>query len=525
MSAAPVLGAAAGKVVAASELARACAAEISCTGSDSLAPSGAGRLATFVALPAGAAGTRLVAVVARLGGLVPVETLIGPVPGTEPSYPALTPVVPAAYWYEREVHDLFGLVPEGHPRLDPLVLPLAPGSPRPAPGAGPAGSEPARGGGAPGPLEPLEDPLPAHVLGEGVFTIPYGPVRSGVFEAVEYLLESPGEDIDHVRTRIYHKHRGVERQFDGRSPGDGALLAERVEGVASVAHALAYCAALERLSGAVVPVQAELVRAVHAELERIANHLDSTLRHTEASGQAVAQARFSLHKERVLRLRARLCGHRFGRGVVVPGGTRAGLRLPPEGLRRELGSILRPLRADMRLLLETPSFLDRLRTTGVLSPEVAARHGALGPVGRGSGLDEDVRLSRPYGAYPRLRLQPAHRDGGDALARQLVRAEEIETSFRLLLQCVEQLSELGEPERWSTPLEPVDGAALGWAEAPQGEVLTYVETAGGRLARVKPRSASFHNLALFSSAFPKDITTDFAFIEASFGLSIAGAAG
>ena len=170
------------------------------------------------------------------------------------------------------------------------------------------------------PSSPTSRRCATHVQGEGVFTIPYGPVRSGVFEAIEYLVETPGEDIPHVRTRVSYKHRGVEARFEGLNFDDGVLLAERCEGVASVAHAIAFCQAVERIAGVEIPDGAGWVRVLHAELERVANHLDSTIRHTEAAGQAVAYARFSLHKERVQRLRARLCGSRFGRGVVVPGG-------------------------------------------------------------------------------------------------------------------------------------------------------------------------------------------------------------
>ena len=134
--------------------------------------------------------------------------------------------------------------------------------------------------------------------------MPYGPVRSGVFESIEYLVETPGEDIPHLRTRVFHKHRGVEIRFEGMSIAGGVLMAERTEGVASVAHAMAYCQAVERIAEVEVTMEAGVVRVIHAELERIANHLDSTIRHTEAAGQAVAYARLSLHKERVQRLRA-----------------------------------------------------------------------------------------------------------------------------------------------------------------------------------------------------------------------------
>jgi formate hydrogenlyase subunit 5 len=470
------------------------------------------RLGGLFALPEGD-GTRLVAVVSDDGALATVETVLG---HGVTGYPSLTPDVPAAAWYEREIHDLFGLEPIGHPRLDPLVLPLGPGVAPPRPGSGKP----------PVALEPDLTPLPAHVHGEGVFTIPYGPVRSGVFEAVEYVVETAGEDIPHLRTRVFYKHRGIDARFCELGVEDGVLLAERAEGVASVAHAIAYCSAVERLAGAQVPHAAELVRVVHAELERIANHLDTMVRHAEAAGQAVAYARLSLHKERVQRLRARLCGSRFGRGVVVPGGVAVPLHLGADELLGAVHALQRGMRDDTDLLMGTPSFVDRLRGTGVLSPEVALAGAALGPVGRASEQPEDVRTSRPYGAYRRLghRLFPLPTDG-DALARQRVRLGEIDGSFQLVRQAVDVLDQTGEPPAWRVPAAPAGGRELGWAEAPQGEVLSLVEVDGGRLVRVKQRSASFHNLALFPAAFPKDIFTDFAFVEASFGLSMAGAAG
>jgi hypothetical protein len=333
--------------------------------------------------------THLIAVLAQGTSLGSVEVVV---PAGENGYPSLTPQVPAANWYEREIRDVFGLEPDGHPRPDPLIFPFAPNATRPRPGSGRPMST----------TEPELAPLPSHVSGEGVFTIPYGPVRSGVFESIEYLVETPGEDIPHLRTRVFYKHRGVEHRFEGMSVDDGVLLAERCEGVASVAHAIAYCGAIETLAGTKISVQAGLVRVLHAELERIANHLDSTVRHTEGAGQAVAYARLSLHKERVQRLRAQLCGSRFGRGVVVPGGVAGPPALHAHELVSVLNKLERDLRADIRLLLATPSFVDRLRATGVLSAKTAAQHGALGPVGRGSGQTEDARFARPYAAYGRL---------------------------------------------------------------------------------------------------------------------------
>jgi respiratory-subunit NADH dehydrogenase subunit len=161
----------------------------------------------------------LSAYVARPGG---VDILTVMLPPGAVGYPALTPRLNAAFWYERVIHDQTGITPEGHPRLAPLV----------------------RAG------RPDDHALPRHVDGYGLFTIPHGPVRSGVFESMEYLVETPGEAIPHLNMRIFYKHRGLASRFEGASVADGVLLAERAEGIASVAHALAFCHAIETLSAA-----------------------------------------------------------------------------------------------------------------------------------------------------------------------------------------------------------------------------------------------------------------------------------
>jgi formate hydrogenlyase subunit 5 len=448
-------------------------------------PAGPGRLPTLI-------------LSAQLAVDSGIDTLDVALPPDAASYPALTPHVGAAFWYERVIHDQFGVTPEGHPRLAPLIR---------------SGS-------------PDDHALPRHVEGYGVFTFPHGPVRSGVMESIEYLIETPGEAIPHLNMRVFYKHRGIEQRFEGMPVGDGVLLAERAEGIASVAHALAFCHAVERIVGCVSPEPASLVRVLHAELERIANHLDVAAKLADSGGLAVAAARFALHKERVLRLVSGLCGSRFGRGVVVPGGVRAMPLIGAEVLQAELGRLQKAISADADSLMATSSFLDRLRATGPLSPDRARRHGALGPIGKASGYSDDARTERPYDGYAALNMLPLRAFGdGDAMARLQVRWEEVDQSFQLLRQAADQLAGLpGVDGPVVTPCAPGEGRATGWAEAPQGEVLYDVTVTDGRVSRCHPRSASFHNLVLMHDVFAGDILTDFPFIEASFGLSFAGVA-
>jgi formate hydrogenlyase subunit 5 len=349
-------------------------------------------------------GITLSAQVAVADGIDTMETALPP--GVR-GYPALTPRLGAAFWYERVIHDQAGLVPEGHPRLAPLIRPGSPG----------------------------EYALPLHTTGYGLFTIPHGPVRSGVFESMEYLVETPGEAIPHLNMRIFYKHRGIASRFAGLPPADGVLLAERAEGIASVAHALAFCHAVEAIAGCRVPREATLIRVMHAELERIANHLDVAVKLADAAGLAVATARFSLHKERVMRLISALCGSRFGRGVVVPGGVAGYPRERPAAILARLGPLEKQVTADVKVLMGTSSFLDRLRGTGPLVrrlpgprrravPRASGRRragSALGPLGRGrTSLPSDQAGRRQFertggrSAPPPLR---ARRGQGDRLGR------------------------------------------------------------------------------------------------------------
>lgn len=461
-------------------------------------------------------GCELIALVTAGDGIDSLRVAVHPDPGGLLRYPSVSRAIPAAFWYERALHDLSGVVPVDHPRLDPLLLPLPEGVERPRPGRGAPAIAGTRAQDRAGPVD---------VGGHGMFTLPFGPVRSGVMESIEFLIETPGEDIPHLNIRPHYKHRGIAKQFEGRTLDDGVLVAERVEGISSVAHALAYCHAVETLAVVAVPRRAQLIRVMHAEIERITNHLDVTMRLADAAGLAVATARFGWHKETLMRLTSQLCGNRFARGVVVPGGVSREPGLTASRVRDRIVNVHAAIHSDLTALEESASFLDRVRGTGPLSPQRAAEHGALGPIGRASGFDDDDRRHRPDDAYPLLPApEPPLFETGDAMARARVRWHEIDTSTMLVLATASAIAERAEDEPLRVSAEPADGYAAGWAEAAQGEVLYGLELAGGRIRRCFARSASFHNLLLFHDVFAGDIFTDFPFIEASFGLSYAGVA-
>lgn len=457
---------------------------------------------------------RLTCALALDGMLLAVEADLDP---EQPSYPSLTPRLPAAHWHERALRDLFGIVPEGHPWPQPLVLheewagaahPLRASYPREA---------------VPQARDATWAPPP--VEGHGVFAIPYGPVRSGVFESAQFFVQTAGEDILAMTPRMFYKHRGIEKLFTEVPLGQAVLVAEHAAGVAAVAHGLAFCQAVERALDVEAPLRAAAIRTICAELERLHNHLDALLRECETASLSVGQAQFAMLKERVLRLNAELAGHRFLRGVVRLGGVRVDLDESQCGiLLRALDRIERDYTRTISKFLGTTSMRDRLITTGRLSLETARTFGAAGPVARGSGLEVDARLDRPYAAYDRTDVVLQVERAGDAMARMRVRIGEIENSFTIIRETADGLpaGPLAAPLPPATP----EARAFGWAEAPQGELLYAVRLgADGRLARCAVSSPSFRNWSFYERTMPGNVLTDVGFIEHSFNLSQAACDG
>lgn len=369
--------------------------------------------------------------------------------------------------------------------------------------------------------QPDPDLLDQRVHGLDAFSIPYGPVRSGVFEAIQFHIETGGENVPRIETRPFFKHRGMEARFAGLPPDRAVYVAERVAGIATVAYAAAFSQAVERALDVAPPPSAERWRVVHAELERLACHLDVIAKEAETTALSVGQARFQILKEQVTRLRARLTGSRFARGVVVPGGVRFAGSLRLGELRAGVDDIERQLTRDRRLFLGTPSMSDRLIGAGHLPRELVEEFSAVGPLARGSGLSTDARHERPYGDYRRLGVQVVTHREGDAMARINVRFGELFESLRILRGAIDHLHR-GNGELQTALPTGAEGAAFGWAEAPQGELVVWAEIRAGVVHRVHLASPSLRNWALFDHAFPNDVLTDFAFIEHSFGLTPAG---
>jgi formate hydrogenlyase subunit 5 len=427
--------------------------------------------------------------------------------------PSLAGVSPLLSWYEREITDLFGLQFLDHPQPHRLVLHegVDPNKPPFQPDYPPD---------RPLLVHRTRSAVPELMGAEAdVQLLPFGPVRADVVESAEFLFFYVGEAILHYHPRLFFKHRGMEKRFEGLEPARGVVLAERVSGVGSVAHALAYCQAVEAASNCIVPARARYLRVLLAEMERLYNHLHYFGHLCHTTTLKVGEAEGKLLEEQAKQLNTRLTGSRFLRSILTVGGLRRDLS-PKEWLGDELASLRERFSRFARHMENTASHLDRLITTGPLDRNLAFDQGATGPVERASGVDRDLRRDHAYAAYAELQPVVALRDAGDAHARAQVRMAEVESSITLMQRALRELP-VG-PMSATCNIAP-GSEGLGWSESPRGTLFYAVHVGGdGKLARVKIKSPSFSNWRVFPFTVHDSNMMDYAINEASFGLTIAG---
>ncbi|MGH7393535.1 MAG: NADH-quinone oxidoreductase subunit C, partial [Candidatus Rokuibacteriota bacterium] len=377
-----------------------------------------------------AGGFTLTYVFAPPGGR-PAATVLATLASGATRFPSLATRSYAASRFEREIHDLFGLVPHGHPDLRRLALHQF----------WPAGYHPLRRDAAP--RRDFVDegqPFPfRRVEGPGLFEITVGPVHAGIIEPGHFRFSVEGETIVNLETRLGFVHKGIEKLFETLPLARAHELAERVSGDESVAHAAAFCQALEALAGGVVPPRGAWLRVVLLELERLYNHVGDVGMIVNDTGFAFGHAHCFRLRESLLRLNERATGHRLLRGAVVPGGVTGPVEKADLGdLAREVGRLVDEFSGIARLCLDNTTVLERLQGTGRLTERTAREMQVVGLVGRASGIDADARRDAPFAAYGDLDVRVATHDAGDVWARTIVRLHEAREAARLLALAAER---------------------------------------------------------------------------------------
>ena len=446
-----------------------------------------------------------------------ILTLVAAVPELAPAYRAVTTTVHAAHWCERELADMLGVTPTGHPSPRPLV----------GHDGWPAGFHPLRKDFAPeasvGPEGVAWPPRFSFVPveGEGVFEIPVGPIHAGVIEPGHFRFSSVGEAVLKLEIKLGWTYRGIEKLGEGGNLTRGLELAERLCGTCAFSHALAFCSAAEELAGASVPHRARALRSLVGELERISNHLlDMTGILTDVAW-VVGAAELARQREILQQVCDALFGHRFLRGVCVPGGVARDLEDTQQlWLRRVLAEVRAEVQRTCRLATANAAVMDRLAGTGVLPAETARDLGVTGVAARASGLTIDGRRDHPYAFYRELDFQVVTRTAGDVHARFEQRLAEIHESLNLVDQMILRLpggpiaQHLGElpPGRWG----------FGLVESSRGLTSHWLRCdARGRIGDWRVRSASHAIWPAMALAVPGNIVPDFPLINKSFNLCYA----
>jgi Ni,Fe-hydrogenase III large subunit/Ni,Fe-hydrogenase III component G len=435
--------------------------------------------------------------------------------GDDRLFASITPHIHAAKWYEREIRDMFGLIPVGHPDMRRLVRHEH----------WPKGSHPLK-------KDFRWDTVLEHaqgqyvfrkIEGEGVFEVPVGPIHAGIIEPGHFRFSVAGEPIMQLELHHFWKHRGIEKLFEQQTLTTAVPLAERVSGDTTVGHSLAYCQAVETLLRIDVPRRARYLRSFFLELERLHNHLGDVGAICNDTAYALAHAHCSRLKERLMQLNDRLTGSRFLRGAMQVGGVARDLdaRALDETVD-ELKRVEDDFSELESIIFANASLTDRLETTGVLTERTAWDHAVMGLVGRASGIDRDVRRDRPFAAYDELSVKAVLYRYGDVRARLRVRMDEIHESIRLIREIRLKIPD-GPVAVWTSGSANPGDWALSAVEGWRGEIL-YMVMAGeaGQIHRCKVRDPSFVNWPAIQWAVLGNIVPDFPLINKSFNLSYAG---
>ncbi|HBW38027.1 NADH-quinone oxidoreductase subunit C [Desulfosporosinus sp. BICA1-9] len=442
-------------------------------------------------------------------------TLVGK--GIKDQFPTLALIFPALNWSEREAQDLFGLEAVEHP--DPRSLVLHPGWPK--------GFHPLRKDYIVGDERSAFDRAPLvfpEMHGDGIFQVPVGPIHAGIIEPGHFRFYAIGEPVLHLEAQLFYTHKGIEKLVEGRSIEDGLRIIERVCGVCALSHGLAYCEAVEKLANLEVPRSVLLWRTILAELERAYNHIGDIGNMCAGVGFALGNANGSQSKERLQRLNLEFFGHRFLRGVVVPGGMKSiPWALDSQAILNRLIEIADDFEAWIPLLLEHDGFRQRAVTTGILKQENAIEMGVTGPAARASGIANDWRELHAHLLYPHLKVKSMVEQDGDAWSRLMVRVKETRESFRFLNTLLCQAMEGPELDYKPTsialeqirPLFP----AWGCVESPRGtDVIWLMLDEERKIYRCRVRSASYANWPAVPLTVPGNIVPDFPLINKSFEL-------
>ena len=426
------------------------------------------------------------------------------------TYPSLTPDCPQAHNFEREIAEQWGVVPLGHPWLKPL---------RYHPSYRPGRDAWSRVAGA-----PILPAVTDYFLVEGseVHEVAVGPVHAGVIEPGSFRFQCHGEQVFHLEIQLGYQHRGVERALvDGPNKRTIHYL-ETLAGDTTIGHTTAYCQAVEGLSGTTTTPRANAIRGIALELERLACHTGDLGALSDDVGFLPTANYCGRLRGDFLNATGQICGNRFGRNLVRPGGVTFDIESAmAETLIGRMKPALRDVAGAARLLWNSLSVQSRFEDTGIISQEMVEQLGIVGVAQRATGIPHDIRQDFPSGIYPSAPIPISTWPSGDVYARAYVRSLEIERSGQFIIAQLQALP--SGPIHVKAPSLAPDSMVVALVEGWRGAIChVAITNREGRFARYKVVDPSFHNWIGLAMSLRNQQISDFPLCNKSFNLSYCG---
>ena len=347
-------------------------------------------------------------------------------------------------------------------------------------------------------------------------------MHAGIIEPGHFRFQCHGEEVLHLEIVLGYQRRGIERLLLHPNATRSAMVAETIAGDTSIGHALAYCWAIEGLCGRKTSFKAATIRGIALELERLANHVGDLGALCTDVAFLPSSAFLGRLRGEFLNLTLELCGNRFGRNLLRPGGVCFDLASDLAGrIRERLEDLRKQTLEVLDLMFEQSSVLARFEGVGALTEQQAEEIGMVGPAARACGLRRDVRCDHPHGVFLFSHIPIAVETTGDVYARAVVRWLEVQRSLEFLLEMLANRLEgaLFEPLKSFRP----DTMAFGVVETWRGEAMHVAFTdSAGKLAFMKVKDPSMHNWLGLALALRGVAISDFPVCNKSFNLSYAG---
>ena len=324
--------------------------------------------------------------------------------------------------------------------------------------------------------------------------IPIGPQHPALKEPESFSVTLSGERIMKFSARLGYNHRGIEKACEERTYIQDVYLTERICGICSHSHSTCFVQAVEEIAGAAVPKRALYIRTLVGELERIHSHL----LWLGVAGHEVGFDTLLMYtwrdREVVMDILAMLTGNRVNYGINTIGGVRRNVTAEQsKDILKAMDTLEERTKYYIQVATQETTLIQRLSGVGVLSNKDALRLGAVGPTGRASGIDRDVRRDDPYAAYADVKFKVITDNHNDVYGRTIVRVKELLESYNIIRQIIKDMPE--GPIVVKVPRKIPAGEAVSRYEAPRGEDMHYVKSNGTeKPERVKVRAPTLANI-------------------------------